>query len=614
MRSKLTIGVSLFFIVIVISVAYRLAIDIALIIFALCTISTYFISKMINKEDNRLFVEKKLLIANKEIIQSLDFVVLIVKDNKIKWANNLSYSEFPILLKNRSVESINLDKINNDNIFEYQNQSYIVKIEDGVYFIENITQEKKNIETLTNKQTNIIFLNIDNYQYLEDQLTTQAFNTIIRDVRIEILRFFDLHNIFYQEFEGEKYQLIVPENELRMLIANKFEELHNLFKKFQNDEITMTYSMGIAIDQPSVRATGYKAIEALDLAISRGGAQTVIFDGEQRRIFGGGTNIIHGSSLMKARLMNSTILNIMNKRDAIYLMSHQNPDSDAIASMVLLYELIRNRFDTPIKIVIDEKKIERVKNLIDNPDNLEIISNVVVNEKITNLVVVLDTQSSKYVSNPDILDIINDIVIIDHHQTPDEAIYNPIIKWIEPGVSSTVEMLMQMFSISQTKLTNKKLATYALYGILIDTNILTYRVSEITLDMVKRLVNSGAKMIDAKKMTFEDINEFKELNKLTKNVVKVNNFTLLEIEDIDDHILLSRAADSILEINQIRASIVISKVKEIYMIKLRSMGEINCKLFIEEFGGGGHAAQGAAILSEEQYQLFIEKIKTYNKE
>lgn len=102
-----------------------------------------------------------------------------------------------------------------------------------------------------------------------------------------MLRFFDSHNIFYQEYDGEKYQLLIPDQELKSLIESKFSGLFDVFKKYQTNEYTFSYSMGVALNQPNVRATGYKAMEALDLAKSRGGAQTVIFDGEKRIIFGG---------------------------------------------------------------------------------------------------------------------------------------------------------------------------------------------------------------------------------------------------------------------------------------------------------------------------------------
>lgn len=47
------------------------------------------------------------------------------------------------------------------------------------------------------------------------------------------------------------------------------------------------------------------------------------------------------------------------------------------------------------------------------------------------------------------------------------------------------------------------------------------------------------------------------------------------------------------------------------MLKMRSMGDINVKLFLEEFGGGGHASQAACVINHEQYLALINKIKNY---
>ena len=72
-------------------------------------------------------------------------------------------------------------------------------------------------------------------------------------------------------------------------------------------------------------------------------------------------------------------------------------------------------------------------------------------------------------------------------------------------------------------------------------------------------------------------------------------------------------ADSILEIKDVKASIVISNVDYQYIVKVRSMGDINAKLFIEEFGGGGHATQAAGILNHDQYIGLMNKIKAYEE-
>lgn len=608
MKKKL-VALFLFASIVIISFIFRLNFIYILIITTLCIISYYYISTYFHQHEDEKFIEQKLLIANKEIIKAPDTIILIIKDQRIIWCNDLSYSEFPILKATRSLKN-NKIKPNTENQFTFNNQIYYVTGNDGLFFIRNITQAAKKDELLKNLQTNIAILNIDNYNYLEEQLARENFASINRDLRIDLLKFFDEHNIFYQENDGERYQLIIPENELTKLLNTRFEDLAKVFSKYQTETYTISYSLGIAYHQKSIRDTGYKAMEALELAISRGGAQTVVFDGDNRKIFGGGMDVIHGSTLLKARLMAQTILNIAKSKRRIFLMGHKNPDCDCIGAMLLAYRMIRSRFDIPITIIVDKQNQEFIKNILIEPKNLTFLEQT-INYEDDCLLIIVDTQSQNYIFDETAIDNISDIIVIDHHQAPEDCITNVVTKWTEPSLSSAVEMILQMLSIIQVKLNNKRLATYVLYAMLIDTNYLTYRVNDTTLEMVKRLVNDGGNMIDARRMSFDNFDDFKEINRLASQVHCINKISIVETEDVMDHILLSKVANKILEIKDIIVSCVISKVENQYLVKLRSMGNVNVKLLIEEFGGGGHASQAAGILTYEQKEQLIEKFKTF---
>ena len=597
--------------IIIIKLVFQLSFVYVIAIVVLAIICMYFLNKMISQEEESQFIKKQLEIANKSIIKLPNISIVIVKNNKVVWANDLSYAEFPILRENRNLNELKEEIIiNNDNTFSYGQNNYKYIKNDNIYFIENITKESNYIKFLENKQTNIAILEIDNFQYLEEHLARENFGNIIRELRIDLIRFFDLNNIYYQENDGEQYQLIIPDKELKELINTKCEKLFEVFKKYQTENYSFSYSLGIATNQPSIRATGYRAREALELARSRGGAQTVIFDDSKRIIFGGGQSVLQGSTLMKARLINATIMNIIKKKNCIYIMGHKNPDSDVIASIILMYKLIRSKNDVKIKIAIEEEYHEIINEMIINHNNLEITENPEITDD-NNLLIIVDTQSEKYSYSQYLIEKINDIILIDHHQRPDDAIYNPITQWNEPSLSSTVEMLLQMFTIANVKLTNKKVATYCLYAMLVDTQNFKYRMNETAFDMVKMLVKYGADMKEAQNMTYDNFEEFKIINNLIKDIEIINGFAFLEIKDIVDNILLSKIANTLLNIKNVNGSIVASKCDEVYYVKLRS-DQINVKLLIEEFGGGGHANQAAGTLDEENYQKFLTKIKKIN--
>lgn len=608
MKKQIIVSLILLASIVIISYIFKLNFIYILIITTLCIMSYYFLTTYFHRHEDEKFIEEKLLIANKEIIKAPNTLILIVRDQKIIWCNDLCYSEFPILKDTRNVKDFPFKtKVTpfhfNDHVYEFQEN-------DGLYFIKNITNEYNTLNHLRNMQTNIAILNIDNFHYLEEQLPREDFGKITRDLRIDLLKYFDAHNIFYQENNGDRYQLIIPEEELSIMIKNRFNDLYDIFEKYQTQSFTVSYSLGVALNQDSIRQTGYRAMEALELAISRGGAQTVIFDDEKRIIFGGGADVIHGSTLMKARLMSQTLLNIVKSKKHVFLMGHRNPDCDCIGAMLLSYRLIRYKYDTNITIIIDDENARLINDLLDSPTNLNFQSSI--DERVENsLLIVVDTQSRNYVFDTKALDNISDIVLIDHHQAPDDVITNPVTKWVEPGLSSSVEMFLQMLAIAQVKLNNKKLSTYVLYAMLVDTNFLTYRVNDTTFDMIKRLVNDGGNLVQARRMTFDSYHDFKQLNQLAGQVFVDNACSIVETKNIDNHVLLSRVANKILEIEGVQVSMVCSIVDENYIVKLRSMGNVNVKMIIEEFGGGGHAMQAAGILTNHQYSKLKEKIHNF---
>ena len=232
---KLIVALSVSAGLILISYVFRLNFVYILAIATLVLICYYYLDLYFNKEHDEEFIEKKLSIANKELIKAPNTIILIIKDKKVLWGNDLSYLEFPELRESRDISNISLDNIK-DHTFTHNNQIYYVKGEDGLYFIENITERENELTRLKNKQANIAVLYIDNFNYLEERLSSDNFGSVIRDLRIDLLRFFDSNNIFYQEYDGEKYQLLIPDQELKSLIESKFSGLFDVFKKYQTNE------------------------------------------------------------------------------------------------------------------------------------------------------------------------------------------------------------------------------------------------------------------------------------------------------------------------------------------------------------------------------------------
>jgi len=71
------------------------------------------------------------------------------------------------------------------------------------------------------------------------------------------------------------------------------------------------------------KEVGKHALEAFDLAITRGGAQVVVFDNDSRSYFGKNLTTLKSNVRMQARMMANTLINITKRRDVVYLMTHK---------------------------------------------------------------------------------------------------------------------------------------------------------------------------------------------------------------------------------------------------------------------------------------------------
>jgi c-di-AMP phosphodiesterase-like protein len=89
-------------------------------------------------------------------------------------------------------------------------------------------------------------------------------------------------------------------------------------------------------------------------------------------------------------------------------------------------------------------------------------------------------------------------------------------------------------------------------------------------------------------------------------------------EESYNQVLIAQAADTLLTMNNIVASFVISRLKDGRIsISARSLGEVNVQVIMEMLGGGGHLTNAATQLDditiEEAEDLLKDKIDNYFK-
>lgn len=585
-------------------------------IFALINIyiyaNIYFFYKQysLQKEEEK-YVEDKVKIAQEDVLNTPDVIVIVKKNSKIVWANENAYEVFPHIKRDRSINFL-LENID-DKLFEFNNKVFKVFSKEDIYFLLEVTTDYRHQKKLEEIQTIIGFFQIDNMDSLKNSMEAVEYLNFSSVFINKMSNLFLENKIYYKQIDDKTYYLNIPYDYLQKSIEERFKDIGDIIKEFHDQDIVVSTTMGIAYNYGNVSETGKKAQEALELAISRGGAQIVVFNNEKTLYFGGGFTTNKGSYRLRARIIANTLKRIIKEKEQVFLVTHENPDYDGVSACLLMYEFLKKQ-NIEVKFLIDSEESIKEFGLDKIEFNDDIVENYTIDKTKKNILISLDTQSKDIISHPEVLEEINEVIVIDHHQTPINYFRGNLFSWIEPNASSTVELVMSILLVSNELSKTPFINDMALLGVLTDTNRLKYRTSHQTLDVVMNLVAQGASIGEGLEKLYLNKSEYLEKQQYIDKVEFLNGFSLVRLEEEIDDILMSIIADDILQIREVRGAIIYSKIENDsenynhYRLKIRTKNNLNAKSLIEEFGGGGHFLQAAGILEKEKLDKFLEKI------
>jgi c-di-AMP phosphodiesterase-like protein len=205
-------------------------------------------------------------------------------------------------------------------------------------------------------------------------------------------------------------------------------------------------------------------------------------------------------------------------------------------------------------------------------------------------------------------------IIIDHHRRTADYIDNATIFYHLPLSSSTCEMVSELLEYSTTQITiPPEIATALLSGIVLDTKDYVLKTSRRTFEAAAYLKQNGANTVEVKKLFAVNQEQINGENEIIKNAVSYRDCMISvadkNIENL--RVVTAKAADDMLNISGVKASFVISKIKnDLVNISARSLGEENVQLITEKLGGGGHSTMAACQLEDVSLELALEKLKS----
>lgn len=187
-------------------------------------------------------------------------------------------------------------------------------------------------------------------------------------------------------------------------------------------------------------------------------------------------------------------------------------------------------------------------------------------------------------------------------------IENPILVHIEPYASSTSELVTEMlqYTSSEKKDLTRVEAEGLLSGIAVDTKNFSIKTGVRTFEAAAWLRRQGADTTIVRKFFQTDMDLFQKKAEVISRARRLRGdvaMSYCEGHHNNISVLISMAADELLNIRGMRASFVIGENDDGSLrVSARSLGNINVQLIMEKLGGGGNLTTAGARLEDMNIQ------------
>lgn len=461
-------------------------------------------------------------------------------------------------------------------------------------------EEKREAENLI-----VGLLYIDNYDEMLDNIdeVRQSLMTALIDRKIN--KYMQGIDAISKKIEKDKFLFVFKQNYLQDILNTRFpilEDIRNI--NIGNDQGGASISIGIGVGNGTFLERYEWARAAIDLALGRGGDQAVVKSGDQEQFFGGKRVQLERNTRVKARVKAHALKELIEGKERVIVMGHSIGDADSFGASIGIYRIAKT-LNRKAHIVVDEvnASVKPIKErfygneydddmLLDGDEAKELMDDSV-------LLVIVDVNKGDHTECPALIDMAQSVVVIDHHRQAGDAIANAVLFYIEPYASSASEMVAEISQYIGGGLKLRPAEAEAMYsGIMIDTNYFTDKCGVRTFEAMAYLRRNGADAVRIRKLFRESLEEYKiKAATIQDTELYLDQYAIAECPSrgIDSPTVLgAKIANSLLDINKVKASFVLTKYNGKIYISARSIDEVNVQVMMEHFGGGGHINMAGA--------------------
>ena len=495
-----------------------------------------------------------------------------------------------------------------------------------LYFLEQTEQVELRKKYQAEKLCVGIIM-IDNYEELVQRIEAEDRPQIMAKIEKEIYDWASKTGGLVVKSERDTFVYILEKQYMEMLEESKFNILDEVKEINIPEKMQATLSIAISNEGDTYYEKYKSASAIIDIALGRGGDQAIVKQDGKYSFFGGSAQEVEKRTKVKARIVAHALEELMQETKDIIIMGHMNGDMDSIGSSFGLYRLAKTLGKDAY--VVAENYGASIQDFLDKVKEKEEYAGVVLNKaealsKISpeTLLIVTDTHKKGYVDVPELLEKTNRIVVIDHHRRSTDYIDTALLTFHEVYASSASELVTEILQYAETEVPLTELEVEALYaGIVVDTKSFTFKTGVRTFEAAAYLRKCGVDIIRVKKWFQSDLDSYRVISDIVKNaevIYEKIGISVYDVEDKNANLICAKAADELLEINNITASFVIGKLGDKVCISGRSIGDINVQIILEKLGGGGHitlaGAQVEGMTIEDTKQELINRINEYFSE
>lgn len=504
-----------------------------------------------------------------------------------------------------------MDRLAFDDIADHNN---VISVEKNTQFLTILylfdeTRLHRYIQENKDQKLVCGLVYIDNYEEALASIEEVKRSLLVALVDRKVNKYFAERDSLVKKLEKDKYFVVFRQKFLKDLIEDRFSVMEDVKTIRVGNEMAVTLSIGIGIGGVNYNQNYEFSRMAMDLALGRGGDQTVIKDGEKTTYYGGKTRQVEKMTRVKARVKAHALREILESRERVVIMGHAISDVDSFGAAIGIYcaarvlgkkaYIVLNEVSAslrPFKEQFTEERGYPHDMFVKNETAKELVD-------ANTLVMVVDTNRPNYTECPELLSKAKTIVVFDHHRQCSDGIANAVLSYVESYASSTCEMVAEVLQYFTENIHLKPQEADCIYaGILIDTDNFNTKTGVRTFEAAAYLRRCGAEMTRVRKLMRDDMKAHKAKAEAIRQADVYRDMFAIAVcpgTGLESPTIVgAQAANELLNINGIKASFVLTEYNGKIYVSSRSIDEINVQLIMERIGGGGHMNMAGAQIAD----------------